>query len=148
MKGQQSVEVIPRRKDYGTGVQMTIERNEQGLIVLKGMAQGKTTKSIRATLSPHASSLLWHGLTQALYPDDIHQAAPVIDSNLPDAELMTSSIEVAHASPDHYKLVGRILAHEWSLYLSASEAKRLWAKLDLLLFPYGWQGRESHPAQS
>lgn len=147
-----TIQAQTRRKQYGVAQQMSVEQNKEGLIVLRGVAQGKRVKAIKATLSRRASNLLWYRLTQLLYPDDAPHATQLLGTAplgqaLPEGELITTQIEVQPRHPDHYELIGRILNHEWSLHLSTSEAKRLWAKLDLSLFPYGWQGRENHPAQ-
>jgi hypothetical protein len=44
---------------------------------------------------------------------------------------------------DQYTLVGWIQRNTWRVQLTELEARRLWAALDLALYPVGWEGRQT-----
>jgi hypothetical protein len=62
---------------------------------------------------------------------------------LPDDPRITLNIQLQRQANDFLELLGETPQFEWLAHFTESDAKRLWAKLDVLLFPVGWQGREA-----
>lgn len=136
------------RREYGlTGeIHFQFDR-EHGLVTLHGVVQDGSGKRISAVLTKRAAHQLWYRLTQALYPDE----APTMTANAGTAplrgvngELLTSHIDLEWFPNGFVELIGTIMTAQWSIRLSGTEAKRVWANLDVLLFPFGWEGRESY----
>ncbi|MBI5960244.1 MAG: hypothetical protein HY866_16005, partial [Chloroflexi bacterium] len=63
----------------------------------------------------------------------------------PDAGSITTHMEVVRGNNALYTLVGWVLRDTWRVDLTETDARRLWAALDMVLFPVGWEGRQSKP---
>ncbi len=138
---------MKHRREYGLTADITLQTDPQhGFLTIHGVVQDGTNKRISAVLTKGAAHQLWYRLTQALYPDE----APTMTANASTAplrgsngELLTSTVDLEWLPNGMVEIIGTIMSAEWSISLRSTEAKRVWANLDMLLFPFGWEGRES-----
>jgi len=99
-------------------------------------------------LSRRAAHQLWFQLTRLLFPDKSLQVtamaktAPLSASNKPQ---VTTTLEVL-PSPhgDSLDVIGWIGEDTWWCRLDGQTARKLWAALDVVLYPAGWQGPETY----
>jgi hypothetical protein len=101
-------------------------------------------------LTFHAVYVLWYRLRQALYPDDaptMTSSAGTAPLDMPEDLVVTIGVDLMRldSEPDHYDIIGTATQGRWSARISQAESQRLWAVLDVALFPVGWNGREIKP---
>jgi hypothetical protein len=101
-------------------------------------------------LTFHAVYVLWYRLTQALYPDDaptMTSSAGTAPLDMPEDLVVTIGVDLMRldSEPDHYDIIGTTTQGRWRARISQAESQRLWAVLDVALFPVGWNGREIKP---
>jgi len=105
-------------------------------------------------LTVHAVYVLWYRLTQALYPDDaptMTSSAGTAPLDMPEDLVVTMGIDLLRpeSDPDHFDIIGTTNQESrWRARITGTESQRLWAVLDVALFPFGWDGRESKPRQN
>ncbi len=134
----------PRQYRYGLSTELSV-RHEEGehTLVLGGI--GQDDQRWTHVLTRRAAQLLWYKLTEILYPDKaamvtgMAATAPLTPTGVGN---LTTHIEVV-TSDTHYTLVGRVERTRWIVQLSELEVRRLWAALDVALYPVGWEGRQS-----
>lgn len=140
------------RREYGLTGDIHFQFDGvHGLVTFQGIVQDGSEKRLSAVLSKRAAYQLWYRLTQALYPDE----APTMTATSATAplrgvngELLTSHVDVEWLPNGFVEIIGTIMTAEWSIRLSGTEAKRVWANLDMLLFPSGWEGREGYASDT
>ncbi len=136
------------RRQYGLSTELFVSQKESDqTLVLGGV--GETQRWVQI-LTRRAAQVLWFKLTVLLYPEK----APMVTGlavTAPLRAMIVSSVTThveAVKDPDKplYTLVGWVERDlTWKVTLSESEARRLWAELDVALFPVGWEGRETKP---
>ena len=63
-----------------------------------------------------------------------------------DDILVTGDIDFVRVSGGGgYEVIGIVPNGEWRFRLTEKTAHRLWAAMDVMLFPVGWEGREGDP---
>ncbi len=102
-------------------------------------------------LNRRAAQVLWAKLTMLLYPDKAslvlsRAATAPLNGNVFGQRALTTHVEVIK-TPEGYTLVGRAHHARWTAQVSEGEVRKLWAALDTLLYPVGWEGRTSPPRQ-
>jgi len=134
-----------QRRQYGLSTDLTVSREENDLtLMLGGVGQGAQPWS--HPLTRRAAQVLWFKLTVLLYPDKsdmvtgLASTAPLRAPSNPD---ITTHVEVVKSADAQYTLVGWVQRDIWKVLLSEIDARRLWASLDIALFPVGWEGRRS-----
>jgi len=138
-----------RPKKYGLSTNLSVNdiENEQAM-VLGGVSQNQQTWS--HVLTRRAAQVLWFKLTQLLYPDKASMVtglAVTASLRAPRiTEPLTTHVDVVKNSPSQYTLVGWVQRNSsWMVLLDEIDARRLWAALDVALYPVGWEGRETKP---
>ncbi|MBN1966628.1 MAG: hypothetical protein JW910_18395 [Anaerolineae bacterium] len=113
-----------------------------------GIEYGRWTR----VLSKRAAQLLWFKLTRVLFPDraqrvtTIAVTAPLRDLGAP---AITNHIEVSRTADNFVEVLGWVEKHTtWWVRLPENEARTLWTRLDLALYPVGWEGRQNKRQQS
>lgn len=111
-------------------------------LVVGGKINGKDDESKwTRILSRRAAHLLWYRLTLLLFPEKaklvtaIVATAPLRPSTGPT---VTTHIEVVPTDDSYYDISGMMGNVTWWVKLSNFEARRLWAALDMTLYPDGW----------
>lgn len=139
-----------KNRNYGLITDFKLNPDyERSLIAWKSsvvMEEGE--KSISTFLTQRAAHILWYRLTQCLYPDQAPKMTALAGTaplSLPDDPRVTINLHIHSLETGFFEILGRTPQFEWGAHCTESDAKRLWAKLDLLLFPVGWQGREALP---
>jgi hypothetical protein len=133
----------PLSLQYGYSTDLFVSRkdNEQTLLV-GGVGEGD--RRWAHAMTQRAAQILWFKLTRLLYPDKadvvtgLATTAPLRSLSTPN---LTTHVEVVRSAQAQYTLVGWVQRDTWKVLLSEVEARRLWAALDMALFPVGWEGR-------
>lgn len=130
---------------YGVSVEtFVVAKEENAGYVLGGLGleYGRWTR----LLSKRAAQLLWFKLTRLLFPDrslrvtTIVVTAPLRESPQP---AITNHIEVSRTADNYIEVLGWVEQHTtWWARLPEHEARTLWKRLDLALYPVGWEGRQ------
>jgi hypothetical protein len=132
-------------RQYGFSTDLFVSRKESDqTLVVGGIGQGE--QRWVHTMTQRAAQVLWFKLTQLLYPDkaDMVTALAATAPLRPmDSTTVTTHVEAVKSDGDQYTLVGWIQRDTWRVQLTEIEARRLWAALDLALYPVGWEGRET-----
>src|SRR5690606_8405869 len=88
----------------------------------------------------------WTRLTQALYPHEaptMTSSASTTPLHAPDDILLTTALDFVRISGGGgYEVIGIVQNGEWRFRLTEKTAHRLWAAMDVTLYPVGWEGRE------
>lgn len=136
-----------RQQLFGITNDLHIEVDREAVVViLTGVPQDSGERSLNVALTFRATYLLWYRLTQALYPNDaptMTAAAGTAPLYCPEGYLMTGHVDLMRLEAGGYEMIGISPETEWHIRISDAEARRLWAALDVALYPMGWQGRES-----
>lgn len=133
----------PSQYRYGLSEELSVSGKEgDHTFVLSGV--GQDGQSWKHVLTRRAAQVLWCRLTELLYPDKAEMVtslvatAPLTPTGLGS---LTTHIEVIKSDSD-YTMVGRVERSRWIVQLAELELRRLWAALDLALYPVGWEGRK------
>lgn len=137
------------RREYGLVGEVGVSyKRHDGFVTLWAVILDGSDKRINAFLSKRAAYTLWYRLTQELYPDDSPTAAVLKGGtgilNTPDGQSLTSQLEVTRLANGFFEVVGFMMSAQWAFRISQTEARRVWGALDVLLFPYDWEGRETY----
>lgn len=137
----------PARQEYGISTDVFVERvDNESFLVLGGNGQG--TGPWTCVLTQRAAQVLWFKLTGLLYPDK-SQAVTALAVTAPLSALgtddVTRYIEAFLSQETEYTIIGWVTDSTWIVTLSEYEARRLWTQLDEVLYPVGWEGRQSRP---
>lgn len=132
----------PRQYRYGHSTDLFVSRKESDhTLVLGGVGQNEQRWA--HIMSRRAAQVLWFKLTELLYPEKaqvVTSIATTAPLTVPATRDLTTHIEVLKTD-DGYTLVGRVQRMRWLVKLTELEVRRLWAALDLALYPVGWEGR-------
>lgn len=132
----------PRQYRYGLSTNLFVSRKDSDhTLVLGGVGQDE--QQWVHIMTRRAAQVLWYKLTSVLYPDKADMVTSMASTAplqaMPTSNL-TTHIEVVQTE-NEYTLVGRIQRSRWLVQLTELEVRRLWAALDLALYPVGWEGR-------
>ncbi len=132
----------PFKRQYGRSTDLFVSRKENDqTVVLGGMGQ---TQRWAHVLTQRAAHVLWFKLTALLYPekaDVVTGLAATAPLNATTSVTVTTHVDVVKSSEMEYTLVGWIQRNTWRVQLTEQDTRRLWASLDLALYPVGWEGR-------
>lgn len=135
----------PRQYRYGLSTNLSVspKAGDGQTLMLGGIGQDQ--RQWTHAITRRAAQVLWCKLTELLYPDKA-QVVTGMAATAPLSALglgqMTTHIEVVKTGTQ-YTLVGRIDRTRWLVQLTELEVRHLWATLDRVLYPVGWEGRES-----
>jgi len=121
------------------------ERDER-LVTLQGVSDEGGGVGVAFTLSYYAAHECWFQLTQILYPNEAPSMTDMptqVPSRSADGRPVTKRITATAADNGFLNVIGTTASGQWQIHLTDTNSKRLWAKLDVVLFPVGWQGRQS-----
>lgn len=135
----------PVKRQYGQSTDLFVSRKESDqTLVLGGV--GQEEQRWVHVITQRAAQVLWFKLTNLLFPeksDVVTGLAATAPLRAPDNNSITTHVEVVENEEAQYTLVGWVQRNTWMVQLSELETRRLWAALDLALYPVGWEGRES-----
>ncbi|MBN2303358.1 MAG: hypothetical protein JXQ72_02700, partial [Anaerolineae bacterium] len=135
----------PVKRQYGQSTDLFVSRKESDqTLVLGGV--GQEEQRWVHIITQRAAQVLWFKLTNLLFPeksDVVTGLAATAPLRAPDNNSITTHVEVVENEEAQYTLVGWVQRNTWMVQLSELETRRLWAALDLALYPVGWEGRES-----
>jgi hypothetical protein len=135
------------RRQYGLSTDLFVSHKESDqTLVLGGVGQG--SKRWVHVMTRRAAQVLWFKLTTLLYPDKadmVTALAATAPLRAPPNNSVTTHMEVVKSAENRYTLLGWVQRNTWMVLLSELDARRLWAALDLALYPVGWEGRETKP---
>lgn len=132
------------QRRYGESSALFVLPKTQGdSVVVGGMgAEGRWFR----VLTKRAAQLLWFNLTGILFPERARQVtgiavtAPIRGTDKPS---VTYHLEVTRTADNYIEIIGWVGHDTWWTRLPEHEARHLWTKLDQLLFPVGWEGRNN-----
>lgn len=134
----------PRQYQYGSSKELSVSSKEPDSPILMLGGVGQDDQRWSHAMTRRAAQVLWFKLTELLYPDK----ATIVTSLAATAPLTalgpsnhTTHVEVVKNGTE-YTLVGRVNRTRWLVQVSELEVRQLWAELDKLLYPVGWEGRE------
>lgn len=134
----------PQQYRYGLSKELSVSGKESDhTFVLAGV--GKDGVAWKHVMTRRAAQVLWCRLTELLYPDKAEMVtsmvatAPLTPTGLGS---LTTHVEVVK-SDTNYTLVGRVERSRWIVQVEELELRRLWATLDVALYPVGWEGRKT-----
>jgi hypothetical protein len=137
----------PSKRQYGLSTELFVSRKESDqTLVLGGI--GQEAQRWVQIVTRRAAQVLWFKLTILLYPekaDMVTGLAVTAPLRAPAHGSITTHVDVAKSGDAQYTLIGCIERETWVIILAEIEARRLWAALDLALYPVGWEGRETKP---
>ena len=141
----------PTQQRHGPSTDLSVEKNGEEAHELKLGGVGSDKKHWQHLLNRRAAQVLWTKLTMLLYPDKaslvISRAATApLNANVLSRRALTTHVEVIKTQ-DGYTLIGRAHHTRWTAQVTESDVRKLWAKLDTVLYPVGWEGRSSAPRQ-
>jgi len=133
------------RQQYGQSTDLFVSRKESDqTLVLGGVGQGDE-RWVHA-MTQRAAQVLWFKLTNLLFPDKsdvVTGLASTAPLRAPDSNSVTTHVEVVKSGEGEFTLVGWVQRNTWMVQLTELETRRLWAALDLALYPVGWEGRQT-----
>lgn len=136
----------PTKRQYGLTTDVSVKMHEGGQMVVIG-GTGEKSQQWSHVLTQRAAQVLWFKLTQLLYPDKANIVTALATTAplrpLGSSDAVTTHVEAVKCADQHYSLVGWVGRDTWMFLLSELDARRLWAALDTVLFPVGWEGRET-----
>lgn len=92
-----------------------------------------------------AAHTLWYYLTTLLFPDrsaEITTRAATSAFRKSDAPSITTHVEVFRGEGGYIEILGSGGKQDWLTRLHERDARDLWAALDKMLFPLGWEGAD------
>ncbi len=102
-------------------------------------------------LSRRAGQILWYRLTLLLFPERASEVTARVSTaplrptgSLPS---LTTHVEVAPGQDDTYHIKGTAGDDKWAVVVNGMEIRRMWAALDVALYPAGWEGGERDTAR-
>ncbi len=135
----------PLRVQYGLSTDLFVSRKESDeSVVLGGVGEGE--RRWVQVMTQRAAQLLWFRLTRLLYPekaDIVTGLAATAPLRSAVSTTITTHMDAVKSAEARYTLVGWVQRDTWRVDLIELDARRLWAALDLVLFPVGWEGRET-----
>ncbi len=133
--------LVQRR--YGVSSDLFVSRKPEGETIILG-GRGRDGNLWTRVLTRRAAQVLWFTLTGLLFPERaqtvtaIAVTAPLRNQKQPT---VTSHVEVARTADGFVEVIGWAGTETWWVRLPEGEARSLWTKLDIALYPVGWEGR-------
>ena len=136
---------------HGPSTDLSVEKNGEGVHELRLGGVGPDQKRWQHLLNRRAAQVLWAKLTMLLYPDKAslvtsRAATAPLNSSVLGQQGLTTHVEVIKTE-EGYTLIGRARHARWTAQVAEDDVRKLWAKLDMVLYPVGWEGRSSAPRQ-
>ncbi len=136
---------------HGPSTDLSVEKTGEDTHELRLGGMGEDQQRWQHLLNRRAAQVLWAKLTMLLYPDKAslvtsRAATAPLNSNVLSQQALTIHVEVIKGQ-ESYTLIGRAHHSRWVAQLSEGEVRQLWAKLDTVLYPVGWEGRTNAPRQ-
>lgn len=134
----------PIKLQYGFSNDLFVSRKESDQTLVVG-GVGESERRWAHVLTQRAAQVLWFKMTSLLYPEKaptVTGLAATAPLRVPGSASVTTHVEIVrNRDLVTYTLVGWVQRNTWRVVLSELEARRLWAALDLALYPVGWEGR-------
>jgi hypothetical protein len=130
-------------QNYGLSTDLFVNRKRTGESLVVG-GVGEDESRWTRVLSQRAAQMLWHQLTQLLFPEKSEMVTALVSTTpLRSDSLPTVTTHITVDGHDNgiFDIVGWVGEHTWLAQLTEVEARRFWKALDVALFPVGWQGR-------
>ena len=129
--------------DFGVSTRPFVVPKPQHDAVIVGGKVGEQRWT--RVVSRRAAHTMWYHLTELLYPERARQittraATAPIRSDV--APTITSHVEVFRGEGDYIEILGTGGQREWLTRLNEHDGRALWAALDKMLFPLGWEGAD------
>ena len=138
------------RSNYGLMEGLRVSGQYEDHVILGQNDAGDSGAKFEQVLTWQAAHFLWIILTRALFPlqgKDItlESAERVVPFTQIDGSRVTSHVGVFELVDGYYEIFGATSdGHAWEVRVGFAEGKRLWAGLDIVLYPMGWAGREPY----
>ncbi len=130
------------KRVYGLTSEILANRRDSGnTIVVSGV--GTECNRWTHELTPRAAQELWIQLTRLLFPEKSPQVLGLVQTMplSPTVPSATTRFEVLRNTDMHlYDILGWSDSEVWWFRVDEQNAHRLWAALDLALYPAGWSG--------
>lgn len=108
--------------------------------------QNADTNKWTRVLSRRAAQILWYRLTLLIFPERASEVTTRVTTAplRPTAGLtmLTTHVEVAAGQDDTYAIKGTVGEDKWVVTVNGMEIRRLWAALDVALYPAGWENTD------
>lgn len=102
-------------------------------------------------LSRRAGQILWYRLTLLIFPERASEVTARVKTAplRPTGGLVTwtTHVEVVAGQDATYAIKGTEGDDKWVVVVSSMEIRRLWAALDVALYPAGWETTERDTAR-
>ncbi len=136
---------------HGPSTDLSVKKIKENTHTLALDGMGENRRHWQHVLSRRAAQVLWAKLTMLLYPDKAslvlsRAATAPLNSNVFGRHALTTHVEVIQTEKG-YTLIGRAHHARWTAQIAEGETRQLWAALDTLLYPVGWEGRTNVPRQ-
>jgi hypothetical protein len=135
-------ENFPQAKQrYGLTSDPFVDRQNEGTFVVGGT--GDEANAWSRTMTGRAAHQLWFHLTRLLFPEKSGQVTALAKtaplSGAGPSE--TTQLDVFQ-NPDTrlYEIFGWVGDDTWWFRVDDQNARKLWAALDIALYPAGWSG--------
>ena len=137
---------------HGPSTHLSVEKTGEEAHALRLGGIGEGQQHWQHVLNRRAAQVLWAKLTMLLYPDKAslvtsRAATAPLNGNVFGQRAVTTHVEVIKTEENGYMLVGRAHHARWTAEISEGEVRKLWAALDTVLYPVGWEGRTNLPRQ-
>lgn len=141
--------ISDKLQDFGLTTDLLIKRtaDELGFVMSGKPISDSGTRSFHQILTYRAATFLWFHLTRLFVPGRSTNATSLIGTAplmLPEEHTLTTHIEITTDEEDNVHIRGTGRSVQWIIELNPPDAQRLWAELDIALFPVGWQGRDTY----
>ncbi|MFP4323224.1 MAG: hypothetical protein ACLFTK_12290 [Anaerolineales bacterium] len=137
---------MPNERHFGLVSQLEVAfHHETHIAEFTGFQDAAEERTFYMLLDRRATHLLWYRLTSALFPEEAPTLTAVAGTaplQAVDGHPVITSIRLRHEN-NLFFITGETFNGTWHLHLGGADAERVWASLDVLLHPLGWQGRES-----
>jgi hypothetical protein len=134
-------------REYGLSTNLFVSPKESDqTLVLGGV--GQEAQRWTHIITRRAAHVMWFKLTVLLYPEKANMVTSLATTaplRAPGSPAITTHIEVVRSAEAQYTIIGWIERETWMVVLSEDDARHLWAELDTVLYPVGWEGRETKP---
>ncbi len=132
-------------REYGRSIDVSVARKtDTDALVLSGVSSNTAADQWARLVTRRAAHLLWYRLTWALFPGKsakvtgLAATAPLITAMPPT---VTTHIEIVRIETEQaFNVAGLSGSDHWQFQIDDKTARQLWATLDIVLYPAGWEG--------
>lgn len=142
-----SDKLVAQQHRYGVSHELFVSTKSIGSSLVMG-GVGTDYGPWTRVLTQRAAQLLWFNLTNLLFPERAHEVtmravtAPLRSTMQPE---ITVHLQVVRTADGYFEIIGWVKRETWWVRLHEQEARQLWTRLDIELYPVGWEGRSTKP---